>query len=461
MIDTIQFKLNFVRENYLNDVEEVIRAFYPYVELVTEHDDILSILYNHSEGIFYVELSYLADTTKDSFSVSDKDILEYKRLTKHFLKNCLYKLLVKITNINLPYGSLTGVRPTKVYYDSLGTKRTPTNILIDDYFVSPDRVKLIEETVDGQKGIYLKDEHCVDVFINIPFCPTRCKYCSFISTEYFRVEKKIPLYIEKVIFESKRALQKIAEEELQVRAIYVGGGTPTSLTAEGLDSILSNFANLATEFTVEAGRPDSLTRDKLEVLKKNNVTRISINPQTANDKTLEFIGRKHTFADILEKYKLAREYNFDINMDLICGLEGETFEDFAYTLSEILKLSPENITIHTLSIKRGAVLAKRDYTKIVNGEMLKMTNYAYKTIKENGYFPYYMYRQKNTADNLENVSFSKKGKECIYNIDIMEETTSIIGIGAGAMSKTVYIDNNRIERTYNAKDINYYIERNS
>ncbi len=274
------------------------------------------------------------------------------------------------------------------------------------------------------------------------------------------MRKLVPQYVSCVAKELEEINKRIVGENLQVRSVYYGGGTPTSISAEELESLLK-LTNYGCEFTVEAGRPDSITREKLAVMEKHGVTRISVNPQTFKDDTLRILGRRHTTEDLYRAFSLAREFDFDINMDLIAGLPDEKFEDFKLSLEKSIELSPENITVHTLSLKRGSVLKEEGAKKNMDGSIREMVDYSIDRLKSEGYRPYYMYRQKNMADGLENVGWCKPGKACIYNVDYMEETNSVLSAGAGAMSKFVYKSEGRIERQCNAKGFEEYLRRKS
>ena len=456
--------INFITDNlptYMNDVPEVIRAFSPHITL-SDDGELVTIFVSEKEGS--VSVAIQSDKHGEFTSLETIDFLfgslEYKRLAKRCAKKLLYSFCNKITGVNLPYGSLTGVRPTKLYYDLIGSTSNIKSVFIDEFCVEPKRAELIENVVKTQGGIYSTAQDEVDIFVNIPICPTRCKYCSFISTEYGRVKKLVPAYVECVKNELELINERVVNEKLKVRSIYFGGGTPTSLSAEQLKQLCSCL-KYNVEFTVEAGRPDSITAEKLQALKDSGVTRISVNPQTFKDSTLEILGRAHNTEQLYSANELARKFGFDINMDLIAGLPNESFEDFSASLNRALELHPENITIHTLSIKRGSTLKLEGSEKTMDGSIKKMTDYSIDLLSKAGYFPYYMYRQKNMADGLENVGWCKPGKQCIYNIDYMEETTTVLSAGAGAMSKMVFHEAGRIERNCNPKGFEEYLRRRS
>ena len=387
--------------------------------------------------------------------------LKYKSKRKRFVKNNLYDAINAVTKKTLPWGSLTGIRPTKFARDMIESGEVKEYLLAEtlekDYRVSKNKARLTANILKHQKTI-IRNDSLVDLYINIPICPTRCLYCSFISNELSRVQDKVETYIDCVIKELKAVREITAKRPYVIRNIYIGGGTPSVLTARQLDKLLSEINFSCNEFTVECGRADTITEEKLDVLKKHKVTRISINPQTFCETTLKRIGRKHKNIDVFNAYSLALQKGFIVNMDLIAGLPGERFAIFKRTMSTVLELYPDNVTIHTLSIKNGALL-KDNMTDVTDRDVEKMVDYSEKILTENGYKPYYMYRQKNQLKGLENVGYYRDESVCVFNIDSMEETNSVIAVGAGAMSKRVFNLENRIERLHNVKFIEDYIAR--
>ncbi len=381
--------------------------------------------------------------------------IERKRYVKRFAKLAIYKALSMVYGKNPAWGALTGIRPTKLAYSEMEEGRDFRSFFINTMRVSPQKTQLTEKVIINQEGIYSKDENNTDFFIFIPFCPSRCKYCSFITADIKSAREKVDEYVDALVYEIEQSIPLIKN----LRSIYIGGGTPVALSNEHLEKILSavDKFNTGVEFTVEAGRPDRITKENLEILKKHRVTRICINPQTFNDKTLKTIGRAHTAKDIEEKYQLAKK-QFIVNMDLIAGLDGECFEDFKFSIDKAISLNPDNITVHTLSIKKGSELAK-EKNRLSEEGISEMIDYAENTLERNGYLPYYLYRQKYMSGNLENVGYTKEGKACIYNVDIMEETTDIIACGAGAISKKVDSVNEKILRVPAPKDVVTYISK--
>ena len=382
--------------------------------------------------------------------VSFKGEIEEKRYTRRYAKLALYKSLSDSLGQHFAWGALTGIRPVKYAY-SIGENWR--NEMAEEMMVSEAKLDIVQRIIDEQKGIYeLKDGNC-DLFISIPFCPSRCLYCSFLSNEIGK-EKQLEGYIDSLVKEIESAKPLIKN----LRSVYVGGGTPVSLPLDMLERVLKAIGRVDCEYTVEAGRPDCIDRQTLELLKKYGVTRICINPQTFNDKTLKLIGRKHTAEDIVEKFELSREFGFTVNMDLIAGLNGESFEDFKYSIDKAIELNPDNITVHTLSLKKGSKL-KETTERLQEGEIAKMIDYSVYRLINSGFNPYYMYRQKYMAGNMENTGYTKKGKACIYNVDVMEEITDNLACGANGVSKRLFISENRLERYGAPKDIKTYIEK--
>lgn len=383
------------------------------------------------------------------------DKIEEKRLEKRYAKLSLYKALSAFTGKVLPWGALTGIRPTKLAYSTIKEEGDFKDFFVSTMKVSQEKTDLIARIVENQKGLYNTHDDNSDFFVFVPFCPSRCRYCSFISSDIKSAVKYVDVYVETLIREIEQSKKLIKN----LKSIYIGGGTPVALSNENLDKILSAIddINSGVEFTVEAGRPDVITSQTLDLLEKHRVTRICINPQTFNDKTLKLIGRNHTANDVVEKYLMAKD-RFSVNMDLIAGLDGETFEDFKYSLDKAISLSPDGITVHTLAVKRGSYLAEEERRLNVE-EIDKMVDYAHKTLLENGYNPYYLYRQKYMAGCLENTGYAKSGKECLYNINAMEEISSTVACGANAISKTVTKLGEKIERYASPKDVKTYIEK--
>ena len=397
------------------------------------------------------------------------DISE-KREQKRYINKKLYQTLVKKTGEEHAWGNMTGVRPTKMIMERLEEGSSEEEIIRymhDTYVVSEKKAMLGIEIAKREKAQLdkLDYENGYSLYIGIPFCPTTCSYCSFTSYPVAKWQDRMDEYVDALLKE----LAFIAEvsKEKHLNAIYMGGGTPTTLSAQQMDRVLSfleehfSFEHLK-EYTIEAGRPDSITEDKLRVIRKHGVGRISINPQTMQQKTLDVIGRRHTVEDVVRIFHLARELGFDnINMDLIIGLPGEGKEEVAHTLQEVEKLHPDSLTIHSLALKRATRLNlfKDKYEEMSfenSKEIMEMTQQCAGNM---GMGPYYLYRQKNIAGNFENVGYAEVDKAGIYNILIMEEKQTILAAGAGASTKFVFEHGTRIERVENVKDVNNYILR--
>ena len=413
-----------------------------------------------------VRKEWEAASESTEISVDYEDRFE----TKNRIKRRLYVLLMGETGKQLPWGTLTGIRPTKIAMTKLAEGALPEEIfryMKETYFTSDEKIRLSIEIAQRERQLLsaIDYKNGYSLYIGIPFCPTTCLYCSFTSYPIGQWKERTGEYLEALF----REMDYVAEEKrgCTLDTVYFGGGTPTSLSPEDLDILITRLKktfdfSTVQEFTVEAGRPDSITREKLQVLKNHGVTRISINPQTMKEETLKLIGRRHTVEDVKERFQMAREMGFDnINMDLIIGLPEEGLEDVRTTMEEVKALAPDSVTVHSLAIKRAARLntMKEVYKdlKITNTqEMIDLTaQYA----REMGLEPYYLYRQKNMAGNFENVGYAAPGKACIYNVLIMEEQQTIIGCGAGTTTKRLFPEENRIERAENVKDVEQYISR--
>ncbi len=389
---------------------------------------------------------------------------------KSKIKRRLYFILYARTGKTLPWGTLTGIRPTKIALTRLEEGWSPEEIsayMRRTYLTSQEKIDLSIDIAERERSLLapLNYEKGYSLYVGIPFCPTTCLYCSFTSYPIGKWAGRTGEYLKALFRELEYTAKRFQGRPLDT--VYFGGGTPTSLSAEDLDQLLKKVRELfdtsqALEFTVEAGRPDSITREKLLTLKKHGVTRISINPQTMKQETLDIIGRRHTVEMVKEKFALARELGFDnINMDFIIGLPGETAEDTAMTMEEIKALGPDSITVHSLAIKRASRLNLlwEEYKDRTGKDIDAMAEISRKAAGEMGMEPYYLYRQKNIAGNFENVGYALPGKACIYNILIMEELQTIAACGAGTTTKLIFPSENRKERVENVKDADQYVER--
>ena len=411
---------------------------------------------------------------------------------KLFVRQCkiaLYKALSSHFNKQLPWGSLTGIRPSKMVYEMLNSGLSLSQAkqkLQDDYFVSSKKADLIISIVENQINAdspqvfaFKHKKNNVNLYVHVPFCPSRCNYCSFVSVPLAKQRHLLDPYVDTLVDEIKEAKDILTQNNKQIYSIYIGGGTPTVLNDQQLEKILKEIgADGSIEFTLEAGRPETLTKNNLSLMKNYGVTRISVNPQSLNNKTLEYIGRGHTAEEFYNGYNLAKQFGFSINVDLIAGLQGESLNDFLYTLKEVVLLDPCNITVHTLSVKRGSALnqgIKNIKPCLENSSQQHVAISAHDSSNENsvaamldsvhqillaaGYSPYYLYRQKNMQDNLENVGYAKANKVCVNNITVMEEQLSVVACGAGAISKAIDLHTGLIERFASPKDVKMYLER--
>lgn len=447
-------------EQYQTELQDLCKLFGEYEDIEIDHVEEIE----EQNITDFFTLKRNEEIKKYSFSYKldlSLPVLRQKSYKKRMIKNFLYQILSSYLNKTLPWGSLTGVRPTKFARDLIEYGEIKEHLVAEclekDYYVSKEKAKLVANILKNQKCI-IRNDNLIDIYVNVPICPSRCLYCSFISSEIGRVQDKVEQYIDCMIKELNAVKDIVKNKAYIVRTIYIGGGTPSVLSASQLDRLLSQINFPVSEFTVECGRPDTITAEKLDVLKKHNVTRLSINPQTFCEATLKRIGRKQKNSQVLDSYSLALERGFYVNMDVIAGLPGEKFGIFKRTMKTLIELYPNNITIHTLSVKNGALL-KNNTEILTDKDIIKMVDYAETFLVENGYKPYYLYRQKNQLCGLENVGYYRDDGVCVFNIDSMEETNTVIGIGAGAMSKRVYNIEKRIERQPNVKFIEDYISR--
>ena len=381
--------------------------------------------------------------------------IEFKRYARRFAKLALYEALRAETGRSMPWGALTGIRPTKLAYaeQAAGRRFEP---LFEKFGVSRENIALVRAVLDAQQGIYAREEGAADLYIGIPFCPSKCNYCSFITADISRTGQ----YVEGYLSALEKEIAACRGLFRRLKSIYIGGGTPLVLETPQLRRVLDAAAPFAEgqEYTVEAGRPDVFTEEKLRLLKDYGVTRICVNPQTFSDETLARIGRRHTAADIYRAFDMARRFSFDINCDLIAGLPGERAEEFCSGLDKAVALAPENITVHTLCLKKGAKL-KEEESRLAGDGIGEMISYSRSALSAAGYVPYYLYRQKYMADNRENTGWTKPGRACVYNIDVMEEITDNIACGANAVGKKLFAGEGRIERIGSPKDIPTYIAK--
>lgn len=436
-------------------LDEIQHLNYSFIHHVSEVNNkmINTIIANANKSLKHERIDELNTTNDNSH--------EYHKYLRRYSKLALYETLQKLTKKKLPWGALTGIRPTKLFYELLEenhhNEKISEKITKKQFYVSKIKAKILTETIKNQ--VIVRKDDIIDYYVNIPFCTSKCTYCSFISSSLKECESLVEPYINALIKEMDAMNNMIKNNNYKVRSIYIGGGTPTSIQTKYLEQILKRLPYEVSEFTVEAGRPDTITQEKLDLLKKYGVTRISINPQSFNDFTLKAIGRNHSEKDIINAYNLALPYGFIINMDLIAGLNGESFINFKNSLHKTIKLNPNNITIHTLSIKRTSTLQQKGGVLSDIKSVRKMVNYSYKTLKKHGYKPYYLYKQKYMIGNLENIGYTKNNDISIFNIDSMEETVSVVACGANAISKRIFNETNKLERLPNLRSIYEYNSR--
>lgn len=388
---------------------------------------------------------------------------EYQRegQRRRAMGRCFFLAARSLTGTTPPWGMLTGVRPVKLPTRSLLAGATPEQArkeMEEDLYVSPRRARLAVDCAQASAAVdQALSPNQVSLYIGIPFCPTRCAYCSFVSADVGRTLKLLDPYVDALMTELEETGRVLKEAGLSVYSLYMGGGTPTTLSAQQLDRVLSAARTHlplegCVEYTVEAGRPDTITRDKLLVLKDQGIGRISINPQTLEDEVLRAIGRRHSAQDILDAYALAREVGFQsINMDLIAGLPRDSVHGFARSLEGVLALKPENITVHTLALKKGSGLMDRPELLPSGQEVAQMVELSLDALEAGDYRPYYLYRQKYMSGSLENVGWCRKGQESIYNIIMMEELQTVVSVGGGGVTKLVDRQAGKILRLPNPK----------
>ena len=461
---------------YSYDVHSLIKAFYPEenVRIVTDEPETprISVFVSSGDvkdGVRVSGMIRVSAPSPEGVITRERQYHDEDRAgVKNHLKQVLYETLAHVTGTELPWGTMTGIRPVKVPMKMIREGATDEEIadyMKSVYLCSDEKIRLATDIAHRETEVIdTLEKDGFSLYIGIPFCPTTCLYCSFTSYPIASWRDRTEDYL--------RALRKELDffshhyEGRKCDSIYVGGGTPTTLSAEELAALTSGLydrfdLSALREFTVEAGRPDSISEEKMQALKENGVTRISVNPQTMNEKTLRIIGRRHTVEDVYLAFEKARAAGFsNINTDLILGLPGEDEDDVANTFEKIKELSPESITVHSMAIKRAAGLHAflEEHKDIVSRNTKKMMDTADECASSLGLVPYYLYRQKNMAGNFENVGYARKDNFGIYNIVIMEEVSDIAAVGAGTISKRIF-PQGRIERCDNVKDVALYIDR--
>lgn len=435
--------------------EKIAVMFFPLEKLKTDGDDNVVIETKKENNTLSVRVRAFSRFEEQSRTISpDADVA-------HELSVLLYDTLSKLTGYTMPWGILYGVRPARLMHatvESVGRDGAVKKFLSDK--VQQKKIDLALAVMERENRIIeLSSDNSFSLYVSIPFCPSRCSYCSFVSHSIANAQELIEPYVELLCKELEYTGSVAKELGLRLESVYFGGGTPTTLSPSQLDALLGTIErsfDLSTvrEYTVEAGRPDTVTREKLDTLLLHNVSRISINPQTFNDDVLKSIGRRHTSKQTVDAYNLARQMGFgNINMDFIAGLNSDTFDSFKRSIDTAINLSPESITVHNLALKSGAYLCTEnelfDLTK--RSLATKMIDYSYNTLTQNAYNPYYMYRQSKSLGNLENVGYARDGYDCLYNIFMMDETHTVLAAGAGAVIKLKNPKTTHIERIYNYK----------
>lgn len=436
-------------------IEKIAVMFFPLEKLRTDGDDNVVITTLKQNNILFVRVKAYSKCIERNCDVSENDDIANK------LSLLLYDTLTELTGYSMPWGILYGVRPARLMHstvDKYGIDEARQKFLHDR--VNNDKITLALSVMQKENEIIaLSKRNSFSLYVSIPFCPSRCSYCSFVSHSIAKAKDLIEPYVQLLCKEIEIAGKTAKDLSLNLESIYFGGGTPTTLNENQLERILkaveNNFdlSNLR-EYTVEAGRPDTVSRAKLDRLLGHNVSRISINPQTFSDEVLRNIGRKHTVKQIEDAYNLARQMGFDnINMDFIAGLRGDTYASFKNSIDTAVDFAPQSITVHNLSLKSGAYLCTENEFFDLSSRNLTsdMIDYSFKILTQNGYNPYYMYRQSKSLGNLENVGYSKPGFECLYNVFMMDETHTVIAVGAGAVTKLKNYDTSHISRIYNYK----------
>lgn len=492
----MKFEMIGVAEPFQHSIENIMRLFFDEPELFfrdkadsSESNDALRIQlkttgFRQREGVISVRSSAeltepvsgkLYQAVRENELSMAADDKERRRGIRMSLSYALLQVLQEWTALEQPWGILTGIRPTKLLHRMLGsgaTKEEADRVLREQYLINKDKIRLMQQIVDRQLAtvpdLYdLRRE--VSIYIGIPFCPTKCAYCTFPAYAINGRQGSVDSFLGGLHYEIGEIGRWLKQNDMRITTVYFGGGTPTSITSEEMDMLYErmyeSFPHMdrVREITVEAGRPDTISPDKLDVLKKWGIGRISVNPQSYIQETLDVIGRHHTVEETLEKFRLARMMGMNnINMDLIIGLPGEGEDEFAYSLRKTEELMPESLTVHTLSFKRASEMTRNkhadQYRVAGRDEVTAMMHMAAEWTNRNGYVPYYLYRQKNILGNLENVGYALPGKESIYNIIIMEEMQTIIGLGCGAASKWVDPVSGEISRYANPKEPNVYNE---
>lgn len=445
------------------DMKNICTLFFPYEKIKTEGSEDIVVITEKSEDVLVVDAKVYDKHLKKTHKMAESEDMAVA------MSVLLYSVLSELMGYEPPWGILFGVRPAKLMHRLYGEmgREEAKNYFLNSFLAKKDKTELTLEVMKHENEVIaLSGKNSFSLYVSIPFCPTRCSYCSFVSHSIERTQKLMEPYTDLLC----RELEKIGEIAkslgLRLETIYFGGGTPTTLSPESLGKIfrtIEKHFDMSTlrEYTVEAGRPDTVTEDKLLALKAAGVTRISINPQSFNDEVLEAIGRRHTSQQTIDAYNLARSLGFDnINMDFIAGLPKDSLDSFKSSIDKGIALGAESITIHTLALKSAAYMVTRDMTFDLTDRLTTadMVRYSNAVLSDSGYYPYYMYRQSKSLGNLENVGWCKPNCDCLYNVYMMDETHSVFSAGAGGVTRLKNQENGHIERIYNYKYPYEYID---
>lgn len=455
--------LKVINHPFEFDMKNLCTIFFPYEKIKSDGKEDIIIITERADDTLIVDARVYDKSLKKTHILNSNEDMATA------MSVLLYNVLSELLNYKPAWGILFGVRPAKLMHrfaEQYG-EQGARDYFINEFLASPQKTDLAIEVMKSENRIIsLSNENSFSLYVSIPFCPTRCSYCSFVSHSIERTKRLIEPYAHLLCKELEETGKIASALGLRLETIYFGGGTPTTLDAPLLTKLFDTIEKCfdlshLREYTVEAGRPDTVTAEKLTALKKANVSRISINPQTFNDDVLEAIGRKHTSKQTIDAFNLAREYGFDnINMDFIAGLPNENLSSFQNSINTAIKLGAESITVHTLALKSAAYMVTRERTFDLTDRLTAadMVDYSNNTLKNSEYYPYYMYRQSKSLANLENVGWCKQGRDCLYNVYMMDETHSVFAVGAGAVTRLKDQKSGKIERIYNYKYPYEYID---
>lgn len=445
------------------DMKNICTLFFPYEKIKTEGREDIVVITEKSEDVLVVDAKVYDKHLKKTHKMAESEDMAVA------MSVLLYSVLSELMGYEPPWGILFGVRPAKLMHRLCGEmgREEAKNYFLNSFLAKKDKTALTLEVMKHENEVIaLSGKNSFSLYVSIPFCPTRCSYCSFVSHSIERTQKLMTPYVDLLCTELEQIGEIAKKLSLRLETVYFGGGTPTTLSADLLTKIfrtIEKHFDMSTlrEYTVEAGRPDTVTEDKLLALKAAGVTRISINPQSFNDEVLEAIGRRHTSQQTIDAYNLARSLGFDnINMDFIAGLPKDSLDSFKSSIDKGIALGAESITVHTLALKSAAYMVTRDMTFDLTDRLTTadMVRYSNAVLSDSGYYPYYMYRQSKSLGNLENVGWCKPNCDCLYNVYMMDETHSVFSAGAGGVTRLKNQENGHIERIYNYKYPYEYID---